>query len=120
LGPVTPYLGCKGVRLGPRERGASSALGLVSYRGRAAAHASLDGVAAPRAMERTMASNGRYRCLSKDDEYLPESSAAMISLAMSWLMLHRLARRVPYGVPPARSFPGWIILWEHRPSALDT
>jgi putative transposase len=38
---------------------------------------------------------GRYRRLSKDYEYLPESSAAMIDLVMSRLMRRRLARQAP-------------------------
>jgi hypothetical protein len=42
---------------------------------------------------------GRYRRLSKDDEYHPESSETMIYLTMSRLMLRRLARQAPYGVP---------------------
>lgn len=49
-------------------------------------------------VERTIAWVGRYRRLSKDYEYLPESSEAMIYLAMSRLMLRRLARQAPYGV----------------------
>jgi hypothetical protein len=36
---------------------------------------------------------------SKEYEYLPESSEAMIYLAMSRLMLRRLARQAPHGVP---------------------
>jgi transposase len=50
-------------------------------------------------VERTIAWIGRYRRLSKDDEYLPESSETLIYLAMSRLMLCRLARQAPYGVP---------------------
>ena len=50
-------------------------------------------------VERTIAWIGRYRRLSKDYEYLPESSEAMIYLAMSRLMLRRLARQAPFGVP---------------------
>ncbi len=50
-------------------------------------------------VERTIAWIGRYRRLSKDDEYLPESSEAMIYLAMTRLMLRRLACQAPYGVP---------------------
>jgi putative transposase len=48
--------------------------------------------------ERTIAWIGRYRRLSKEYEYLPASSEAMIYLAMSRLMLRRLARQAPYGV----------------------
>jgi len=44
-------------------------------------------------VERTFAWLGHYRRLSKDYEYLPESSEAMIDLAMSRLMVKRLARR---------------------------
>jgi putative transposase len=50
-------------------------------------------------VERTIAWIGRYRRLSNEYEYLPESSEAMIYLAMSRLMLRRLARQAPYGVP---------------------
>jgi putative transposase len=50
-------------------------------------------------VERTIAWIGRYRRLSKEYEYLPESSEAMIYLAMSRLMRRRLARQAPYGVP---------------------
>jgi putative transposase len=50
-------------------------------------------------VERTIAWIGRYRRLSKDYEYLPESSDTMIYLAMSRLMLRRLTRKAPYGVP---------------------
>ena len=50
-------------------------------------------------VERTIAWIGRYRRLSQDDEYLPESRETMISLAMSRLMRRRLARQAPYGVP---------------------
>jgi putative transposase len=50
-------------------------------------------------VERTTAWMGRYRRLSKEYEYLLESSETMIYLAMSRLMLRRLARQAPYGVP---------------------
>jgi putative transposase len=50
-------------------------------------------------VERTIAWIGRYRRLSKEYEYLPTSSEAMIYLAMSRLMLRRLARQAPDGVP---------------------
>ena len=50
-------------------------------------------------VERTIAWMGRYRRLSREYEYLPESSEAMIYVAMSRLMLRRLARQAPYGVP---------------------
>jgi putative transposase len=55
-------------------------------------------------VERTFAWIGRYRRMSKDYEYLIESSEAMIYLTMIRLMLKRLARREPYGVrSPQRS-----------------
>jgi putative transposase len=41
-------------------------------------------------VERTFAWLDMYRRLSKDYEYLPESSEAMIQLAMINLMAHRL------------------------------
>ena len=50
-------------------------------------------------IERTLAWIGRYRRLSKEYEYLPESSEAMIYVAMSRLMRRRLARQAPFGVP---------------------
>jgi transposase len=50
-------------------------------------------------VERTFAWVGRYRRMSKDYEYLTESSEAMIHLAMTRLMLRRLALKAPYGVP---------------------
>jgi putative transposase len=50
-------------------------------------------------VERTIAWIGRYRRLSKEYEDLPERREAMISLAMSRLMLRRPARQAPYGVP---------------------
>jgi hypothetical protein len=51
------------------------------------------------AIERTFAWIGRYRRLSKDYEYHPSSSEAMIYLATSWMMLRILARQTPYSVP---------------------
>jgi putative transposase len=50
-------------------------------------------------VERTIAWIGRYRRLSKDYEYLPESSEAMIDLAMSRLMLRRRARQARMACP---------------------
>jgi putative transposase len=43
-------------------------------------------------VERTFAWLGRYRRLSKDDEALPGTEEAWISLAMIRLMLARLTR----------------------------
>jgi putative transposase len=50
-------------------------------------------------VERTIAWISRYRRLSKEYEYLPKSSETMIYVAMSRLMLRRLARAVPFGTP---------------------
>lgn len=50
-------------------------------------------------VERTFVWLGRYRRMSKDYEYLIESSKAMIHLAMMRLTLRRLAHNAPYGVP---------------------
>jgi putative transposase len=46
-------------------------------------------------VERTFAWLGRYRRLSKDYEYLPRTSEAMIRVAMIHLMVRRLARMEP-------------------------
>lgn len=46
-------------------------------------------------VERTFAWIGFYRRMSKDYEYLPETSAAMVYTVMSRLMLARLAARTP-------------------------
>ncbi len=50
-------------------------------------------------VERTIAWVGRSRRLSKASESLLESSETMIDLAISRLMLRRLARQAPSGVP---------------------
>jgi transposase len=50
-------------------------------------------------VERRLAWVGRYRRMSKDYEYLTESSEAMLHLVMTRLMLRRLALKAPYGVP---------------------
>jgi putative transposase len=46
-------------------------------------------------VERTFGWFNRYRRLSKDYEYLPQTSEAMIRVAMIHLMVHRLARILP-------------------------
>lgn len=48
-------------------------------------------------VERTFAWIGRYRRMSKDYEYLTASSETMFYLAMSRLMLRRLALNMPKG-----------------------
>ena len=50
-------------------------------------------------VERTIAWMGRHRRLSKGYEDLPESREAMIDVAMSRLMLRRLARQAPSSGP---------------------
>jgi putative transposase len=47
-------------------------------------------------VERTFGWLNRYRRLSKDYEYLPQTSETMIRVAMIHLMIRRLARAVPY------------------------
>jgi putative transposase len=47
-------------------------------------------------VERTFGWLNRYRRLSKDDELLPETSEAVIQVAMIHLMIRRLARTAPY------------------------
>jgi putative transposase len=47
-------------------------------------------------VERTFAWLGRYRRLSKDYEFLPQSSRAMIFAAMSCLLLRRLAHSLTF------------------------
>jgi putative transposase len=51
-------------------------------------------------VERTFAWLGKCRRLSKDYEYLPESSEAMIYLAMTRLMLKRLGKPSKTGPKP--------------------
>lgn len=46
-------------------------------------------------VERSLAWIGKYRRLSKDYEYLVETSEAMVYMAMSRTMLTRLARLTP-------------------------
>jgi len=50
-------------------------------------------------VERTIAWIGCYRRLRKDDEDLLERRETMIYVAMTRLMLRRLAPQAPYGVP---------------------
>jgi putative transposase len=47
-------------------------------------------------VERTFAWLNRYRRLSKDYEYLPQTSETMIRVAMIHLMIRRLARTIPF------------------------
>ena len=47
-------------------------------------------------VERTFAWLGRYRRLSKDYEFYPETSESMIYLAMSFLMVRRIAPPYPF------------------------
>jgi putative transposase len=47
-------------------------------------------------VERTLGWWNRYRRLSKDYEYLPETSEAMIRVTMIHLRIHRPARIAPY------------------------
>jgi putative transposase len=47
-------------------------------------------------VERTFGWFNRYRRLSKDYEYLPQSSEAMIRVTMIHVMVRRLARIAPY------------------------
>lgn len=65
---------------------------------RATIYAGLHGAAPSLVVERTFAWVGRYCRMSKDYEYLTESSEALIHLTMSRLMLRRLAVRAK---PPA-------------------
>ena len=46
-------------------------------------------------VERPFAWFGRYRRLSKDDAYLPQTRETMLRVAMIHLMVRRLARMVP-------------------------
>jgi transposase len=50
-------------------------------------------------VERPIAWIGRSRRLRNEDASLPESSATLMSLAMSRLRRRRLVRQAPYGVP---------------------
>lgn len=47
-------------------------------------------------VERTLGWFNRYRRLSKDYELLPQTSEAVIRIAMIHLMIRRLARTMPY------------------------
>jgi len=47
-------------------------------------------------VERTFGWFGRYKRLSKDYEYLTQTSEAMIRGVMIHIMIRRLARKVPF------------------------
>jgi putative transposase len=50
-------------------------------------------------VERTFGWPGRYRRLSKEYDYLPQTSEAMIRVAMIHLMVRRLARLTCFSTP---------------------
>jgi putative transposase len=47
-------------------------------------------------VERTFGWLNRYRRLSKDDEFVTQTSETMIRVAMIHLMTRRLARTIPF------------------------
>jgi transposase len=80
-------------------RAAPAAMGLVLDRWRAAASAAFTVLPRRWVVERATAWIGRNRRLSNDYAWLPASREAKLNLAMSRLMVRRLARPAACGVP---------------------
>lgn len=76
------------------DRQAPFEVGALARRCRAGADAEVDDPAAPMGHRAHLRLAGRYQRMSKEYEYLTETSEAFIYAAMVWLMLRRLARTV--------------------------